>query len=159
MAPCDFSDKLPYAWQNTGRNVHRCMHIDTLTRLRQREFLQPSIGFFVLLHVDFSSSSFPPSFSYSVQFPAAALLSLSFSLLHLSFLTHSQGVRFLQLVHISAPISRTPLPLFLSLSLSAPLLSFVLSLLLYLMLTSACPGWPFGPSMSREGWVDSHSLM
>lgn len=92
---------------------------------------------------------FSPSFSFSVQFPAA-LLSLSFSLLHLSFLTHSRGVRFLQLVHISAPISRTPLPL--SVCVSAPLLSLLL-LLLYLMLTSACPGWPWGLQWAKRGWL------
>lgn len=83
---------------------------------------------FVLLHEDFFSLLFAPSF-YSVQFPAAVLLSLFFSLLHLSFQTHSGGVRFLQLVHISAPISLTA-----SASLDP---FFILSLLLYLMLTSA----------------------
>ena len=104
-----------YTIQNTG-TIFAHRHLYTYYGLYfheqlSRGFLQPnsSMGFFVLLHEDFFSLFISPSFSYSVQFPAA-LLSLSFSLLHLSFLTHSRGVRFLQLVHISAPISRTSLP-------------------------------------------------
>lgn len=97
--------------------LHRQSQIYFHEQHRRESFLQPnsSMGFFVLLHEDFFSSSFlHPSLTPCVQFPAA-LLSLSFSLLHLSFLTHSLGVRFLQLVHISAPISRTPLLLLFSL--------------------------------------------
>lgn len=103
--------------------LHRQSQIYFHEQHRRESFLQPnsSMGFFVLLHEDFFSSSFlHPSLTPCVQFPAA-LLSLSFSLLHLSFLTHSLGVRFLQLVHISAPISRTPLLLLFSLlSLCTP---------------------------------------
>lgn len=104
---------------------------------------------------------FSPSLSYSVQFPAA-LLSLSFSLLHLSFLTHSLGVRFLQLVHISAPISRTPLLLlfFLSLSLCTPSLLRSLPPPPPLPHADLCLSrLAVGASESREGWVDSHSVM
>lgn len=74
----------------------------------QRKTLLPhsSMAFFVVLHEDFS-----PPLLFSVPrlmpFPAAPL-SLSFSVLHLSFQTHSWGVRFLQLVHINAPISCAP---------------------------------------------------
>lgn len=60
------------------------------------------MGSFVLL--DFSILLLLCAISCSPSFP------LFLSLLHFSFLTHSRGVRFLQLVHISAPISRTPLP-------------------------------------------------
>lgn len=96
----------------------------------------------------------PFSFSCTVLFPVA-LLSLSFSLPHLSFQTYSRGVRFLQLVHISNPhFTRTPL--------SAPHLSlglsFLLSLLLYLTLTPACLGWPWGLQGSeRGGLILTHS--
>lgn len=143
--------------------LHRQSQIYFHEQHRRESFLQPnsSMGFFVLLHEDFFSSSFlHPSLTPCVQFPAA-LLSLSFSLLHLSFLTHSLGVRFLQLVHISAPISRTPLLLLFSLlSLCTPSLLHSLPPPPPLPHADLCLSWlAVGASESREGWVDSHSVM
>lgn len=91
---------------------------------------------FCSMRTFFPSSFFHPALT-ALQFPAALLSSL-FSLLHLSFLAHFRGVRFLQLVHISTPISRTHISPSLHPSSSS------LSLLVYLTLTFACPGWSWG---------------
>lgn len=115
----------------------------------QRKTLLPhsSMAFFVVLHEDF----FPPllfSVPRLMPFPAAPL-SLSFSVLHLSFQTHSWGVRFLQLVHINAPISCAPFSLFLC--------SFIFFIpLLYLMLTSAYPGKQWG--VFSEQWTKPSNI-
>lgn len=85
-----------------------------------KSLFEPDRTFSLLFHHVVSCSPFP----------------LCFSLLHLSFQTHSPSVRFLQLVHISNPhFVRTP-P---SLHPVSPSYS-----LLYLPSISACCGWPWG---------------
>lgn len=126
----------------TQTSAHRYLHTHTVSsNFMNNTAERVSAGQLIYESLCFAPWGlfFPSSFlhpSYSVQFPAAFLLSLFLSLLHLSFLTHSWGVGFPQLVHISAPISLTA---------PASLVPFfILSLLLYLMLTSASPGWLFG---------------
>lgn len=110
-----------------------------------RDFCRPRSCevFFVLPR----QNLFPPPLSlcYFLQ-----LLSPSVShSLHLSLQTHSPSVRFLQLVHISSPISCTPLPLCTPVSPSFPLFC--------LLSTSACC---HGGSSKKKGeYVDSHSFI
>lgn len=107
----------------------------------------------------FFSLPFSPSFSYSLQFPAA-LLSLSVS--------HSSTSHFWPTLEVSgfyswftlAPPSHKHPPHPTPLSLCVPLLSFFLSLLLllYLMLTSAFPGRRWGLQWAeRGGLILTHS--
>lgn len=148
---------------------HRYMHADDiLTHRVSTTFLNNSketisaakfiYGILCFAPRGFFSLLFSPSFSYSVLFPAA-LLSLSFTLLHLSFWTHSWGVRLLQLVHISTP-HFTHTPPFPSLCTPSLFRSLPPPPPPPLPHADLCLSWlALGASMSREEWVDSHSLM